>query len=315
MSEPSVLSRAEMEGFIRRGLWEPINSLDIWEQNAARYPHDEAVVDSRSRLTWSDVKRLSDSVATSLHGLGFVKDQVIVIQLPNCVELSVLRLACEKAGVIPLLAGRQLRAAEMKSIIRQAEAAGIFIPRQFRGFDYPAMIDDIRSDLPTLKHVFAVADDAPKGTTLFKDLFATPPSSYPQDAFTQTRIQPTEICAIVHTSGTTGTPKLVARINARTPAAREAAQRYQLTRNDIFGAFTPAVTGVSEMHSYLTMPLLGIKSVMMDHFDAEEMLKLVERESVTIATLIPAQIVAVMNHPKLGKYDLSSWRCAISRVA
>lgn len=60
MAKPSMYTQEEMDSFIANGYWERVNSLDIWEQNAEKYPNDEAIVDSKSRLTWSEVKRLSD---------------------------------------------------------------------------------------------------------------------------------------------------------------------------------------------------------------------------------------------------------------
>src|SRR5512139_3228737 len=93
MVRPSIYTQEEIDQFIAHGYWDRANSLDFWEQNADKYPDDEAVVDSKSRLTWSEVKRLSDRIAMSFLELGVEKDQILLIQLPNCVELPVLRLA------------------------------------------------------------------------------------------------------------------------------------------------------------------------------------------------------------------------------
>src|SRR5512139_3149730 len=163
MVRASIYTQAEMDQFIAYGYWDRTNSLDIWERNADKYPIDEAVVDSQSRLTWSEVKRRSDRIAISFLELGMQKDQILLIQLPNCAELPVLRLACEKAGIIPLLAGRMLRSVEIKSVIRQSLAVGAIIPWQFRNFNYVKMIEEIQTELPSLKHIFIVGDKVPNG--------------------------------------------------------------------------------------------------------------------------------------------------------
>jgi len=137
-------------------------------------------------------------------------------------------------------------------------------------------------------------------------------SRYPSDFFKNTRNGPTEVCSIVHTSGTTGMPKLIERIGARFGSARDAIERYNLTRGDVFGAFSPAVTGSCEAHSYLTMPYLGAKCIMIEHFDVEEAFKLIERERISIASVVPALLTMMLDHPDLGRYDLSSWKCAFS---
>jgi non-ribosomal peptide synthetase component E (peptide arylation enzyme) len=110
-------------------------------------------------------------------------------------------------------------------------------------------------------------------------------------------------------------PKLIERVGARTGASRDAIQRYNLSRDVVFGAFSSAVTGSCEIHSYLTIPFLGAKCIMMEHFDAEEAFKLIERERITIASVVPAQLTMMLEHPNLGKYDLSSWKSAFSHAS
>ena len=313
MVRPSIYTQKEIDKFIADGYWDRANSLDVWERNANKYPDDEAVVDSKSRLTWSEVKRRSDRIAISFLELGMEKDQILLIQLPNCAELPVLRLACEKAGIIPLLAGRMLRSVEIKSLIKQSLAVGAIIPWQFRTFDYLKMIEEIQPELPSLRHIFIVGDKVPDGKISIKEIMNQPlESRYPSDFFNKTRIGPTEVCSIVHTSGTTGVPKLIERIGARFGSSRDAIERHNWNRQDVFGAFAPAVTGNCEHHSYFTMPYLGVKCIMMEHFDAEEAIKLIEREGITIASVVPAQLTMMLDHPNLGQYDLSSCRCAFS---
>ena len=313
MVRPSIYTQKEMDQFISHGYWDRANSLDIWERNADKYPDDEAVVDSKSRLTWSEVKRLSDRIAMSFLELGIQKDQILIIQIPNCAELPVLRLACEKAGVIPLLAGRLLRSAEIKSLIKQSLAIGVIIPWKFRNFDYVNMMEEIQTELPSLRHIFIIGDRVPDGKISIKEIMDQPlKSKYPSDFFNNTRIGPTEVSSIVHTSGTTGMPKLIERVGARTGASRDAIKRHHWNREDVFGAFSPAVTGNCEHHSYITMPYLGVKCIMMEHFDPEEAFKLIERERITIASVVPAQLTMMLDHPNLGQYDLSSWKCAFS---
>jgi non-ribosomal peptide synthetase component E (peptide arylation enzyme) len=54
---------------------------------------------------------------------------------------------------------------------------------------------------------------------------------------------------------------------------------------------------------------------MMEHFDSEEAFRLIERERISIASVVPAQLTMMLDHPNLGQYDLSSWKCAFSSGA
>jgi hypothetical protein len=83
-----------------------------------------------------------------------------------------LRLACEKAGVIPLLVGRLLRSVEIKSLIRQSLAVGAIIPWKFRNFDYVNMIEEMQAELPSLKYIFIVGDEVPSGKMSIKEMIS-----------------------------------------------------------------------------------------------------------------------------------------------
>jgi non-ribosomal peptide synthetase component E (peptide arylation enzyme) len=48
--------------------------------------------------------------------------------------------------------------------------------------------------------------------------------------------------------------------------------------------------------------------VLLEKWDPEEALKLIERERVTIASGVPAQMAMIVKHPNLSQYDLSSLR-------
>ena len=95
-----------------------MTAADFCDRNAREFGANEALVDRRQRLTWSQVKQLSDRLAASLVKLGLQRDAKILVQLPNCAELFLIRLACEKAGVRLVTVTPTFRLAELAPIIR-----------------------------------------------------------------------------------------------------------------------------------------------------------------------------------------------------
>jgi non-ribosomal peptide synthetase component E (peptide arylation enzyme) len=81
-----------IEEYTRKGYWQPTTLSELWDRNARDYPDKEAIVDSRTRLTWSQSKQWIDRLALSLLELGFKKDDMLCVQLPNSVELCLLRV-------------------------------------------------------------------------------------------------------------------------------------------------------------------------------------------------------------------------------
>lgn len=59
--------------YMKSGHWTTETFSDIWEHNAREYPDREAVVDSKTRLTWAQAKQWIDRFALHLVRLGTKK--------------------------------------------------------------------------------------------------------------------------------------------------------------------------------------------------------------------------------------------------
>lgn len=309
MANPTRYTPEIIGEYTRRGYWTSETFADIWDRNAQEFPHKEAVVDSRKRLTWSQAKTWIDRVAIRLLEMGIKTGEMIVIHLPNCAELVLLRVACEKAGLLFTPVVRTLRHREMEHILTYTEAVGIVIPWTFRDFDYWQMVGDIRPSLPKLKHVFVVGDRIPDGAISLDEMAREPVGKkYPLDYLGQTKCHATEFCMVLHTTGTTGFPKFVEfPICGRICASQDRCKNFRITGNDVIAAVTPAASGPN-VFVYVDAPRMAAKVVMLEHFEAEEALKLIERERATIVPVVPAVLAMILRAPNLSKYNLSSVR-------
>lgn len=77
-----------MAEYIEKGYWEPVTLSEIWDCNARDYPQREAIVDSKTRLTWSQAKQWIDRIALGFLEAGISRDELVVVQLVNSVELE-----------------------------------------------------------------------------------------------------------------------------------------------------------------------------------------------------------------------------------
>ncbi len=308
-----------IDEYVRKGQWTLMSWPDVWDKNAREYPDAVAISDSVTRLTWAQAKVWIDRFALGLLELGFKKDEVLVIQLPNSVELALMRIACEKAGMLCAPVLRTLRHKEMEYILKFTGARGIVIPLEFRGFNYLQMVEDIRPALPDLKHIFIAGDNVPSGCISVTEMRNKPlEKKHPEGYLKKFTLDPRETSWISHTSGSTGFPKFV---QIPTAARRSLCQGQvnvlRLTRNDVLGALSPA-TGGPNIIIYWAAAMVGARMVMMEHFEAEEALKLIEREKITVAGLVPTMLAGLLRHPNRAKYDMSSmraWYCAAGTPA
>ncbi|MBW1613088.1 MAG: acyl--CoA ligase [Deltaproteobacteria bacterium] len=309
MAKPSRYTREEIEKYVAKGFWKTTIS-NMWDRNANEYANKAAIEDLRTTLTWAGAKQWTDRMALNLLELGIKRDDVIVVQLPNCNELNLFRVASEKAGVLCIPVIANMREKEMEYILRYTDARAVVIPWNHRRFDHFGMIESMRSVLPKLEHVLVVDDKVPDGALSVARLANEPLGQrYTETSYLEERrYKPTETSIINLTTGTTGFPKF-----AEYPAAANAAWGegqspfLRLTLADIVAAIAPAARGPT-LPVYYDAPWVGAKAVMLQWNGPEEALRAIEAKKVTVACLVPTQLAMMMEQFKIGSYDLSSIR-------
>jgi acyl-CoA synthetase (AMP-forming)/AMP-acid ligase II len=127
---------------------------------------------------------------------------------------------------------------------------------------------------------------------------------------------------MLYSSGTTGRPKGVLRPRPDVPLGESAGHIPLLV--EYFG-FGPDSVYLSPAPLYHSAPLrfnlsinrLGATSIVMEHFDAEEFLALIERYRVTCTQVVPTMFVRLMKLPPevRAKYDVSSLQSIVHAAA
>lgn len=309
MAKPSRYTPELIDEYVNNGYWDTTSLSDLWERNAKRYPDAEAIVDSRNRLTWSQAYEWIDKLALGLMERGIKKDDLIASQLPNCIELCLLRVACEKAGILYLPAMPNLRRNEMEYMLGRSAAKAIVIPWESRKINYFDSVQEMRPHLPQLEHIFVVGDKVPPGAISLDEILRQPlpervPPGYPE----ATQCPPTEIFLLLHTTGSTGFPKLVEYpICCRICSNKDQIRVFNLDRDDTVAILGPALAGPNGVPNF-TAPDVGARIVILDYFSPEGALKLIEKEKVTFVSVVPAQLTMMLEHPRLQEYRLSSVR-------
>lgn len=308
MAQPTLYTQEMLDRYSRTEYWGTMTISDFWERNAREYPDKEAVVDSRHRLTWREAKAWIDRMALSLLELGLKKDDIVVLQLPNCVELLLMRVACERAGLLQLPVLRTLRHTEIHHILKQTEARAIVIPWKYRDFDYFAMVQELKEDLPHLKHIIIWGQEAPGGAVPLKEFIDNPIEiKYPPDYLEGKKIRALEVSLICLTTGTTGLPKFVEWPTCSLVICGLLKKHLRLTGKDVMGSLTGAVVGPN-VPAFYTGIQVAAKIVLLEHWTVEEGLELIEKEKITVPCIVPAQLAEILAYPNLTKYDLSSIR-------
>ena len=127
---------------------------------------------------------------------------------------------------------------------------------------------------------------------------------------------------MLYSSGTTGRPKGVMPvvepqpIDFDNPLLAISRKLYGIDQNTIYLSPAP-LYHAAPLRFNMSVMRLGGTSVIMEHFDAEEFLKLAEKHRATHTQVVPTMFVRFLKLPAevREKYDVSSLKCAIHAAA
>ena len=302
-----------VDEFVRDGYWTDETFYDSYERNARELGEQEALVDSRYRVTWRQARDLVDAIATAWVQAGIAKSARIIIQAPNSVYGFLARAAAERAGLISLTAFATLRQNELEDMLEKTQAEVAVIPSVFRGFDYLAMYQGLMGRFPSLRKIYLFDDEVPSGapagtlslTRTAQDYLSRPDRA----ALDARRFDPfLDVALLTTTSGTTGLPKLVEwPLAPRVCTSKGRIDLWGLSKDDITMAIAPHAGGAAGTLTYFAAPLCGAKTVMLEDFDPELALQTIAREKVTAIGVVPTHLVRMLEK-NVEQYDLTSLR-------
>lgn len=276
-------------------------------------PDKEVVYDRSHRITYGELDRLSTQLALGLHHhLDVQKGDRVAVCLPNWHEFLVVYFAASKLGAILVPMNTRYRREEVEYILNDSGAKVAFVPREFGGIPHLEMFEEMLDKAPSLEQLITVRyedDDHPSFRRLIEEKYDAPLPAididYEEDIFT-----------ILYTSGTTGRPKgamLTHRNVVHTGTI--SAEAMQCTPDDVFLVAVPVFHVFGMVPSIITAVSAEARMVFMDVYKAEEALKLIEQEKITVHHGVPTMFILELNHPNFEKYDLSSLRTGIIAAA
>jgi len=312
--KPIRYTQEMVDEFLNDGYWTKELFYDFWERNAREYGDQEALVDSKYRVTWAEAKKLVDAIAYTWIQMDIPQSSRIIIQSPNSVYGFLARIAAERAGLISLTVYPYLRERELTYMVERTEASAVVILNEYRNFNYLEMYRDLQKKFPHLEKIFLFDDEVPEGApegtySLTQLAQAAAAKPIDEEALKARRLDPIgNISLLTTTSGTTGIPKLVEWPTApRVCTSKGRVDIWGLTNKDTTMAIAPHAGGAAGTLTYFAAPIAGAKTVMLEEFDPEAALALIEKEKATAIGVVPTHLVRMLE-VDASKYDLSSLR-------
>ena len=203
---PYDLRAAEL--YSKRRWWLGLTLGDMFDKSCDLYPQREALVGSGKRYTWLQLRELVDRMAYNLIQEGFEKGDTILLQLPNWPEFVISYFAIQKAGLVMVLLTVNHTAREIAHLSQLTRPRGWIVPTKYRGRDFLPLIEQVKSENTNLEKVIFVGGDGSSDELKLEDLLeANAESSVIRKALEKVRPDPSDVCQILPSGGTTGLPK------------------------------------------------------------------------------------------------------------
>src|ERR1700685_3367995 len=285
------------ERYVRAGIWRRETIPQAIAKAALERPDSIALTDSTRSLTYAQLLVEAGNLAALLSRNGIVRNDRIVIQLPNCVEFATLTIACLEIGAIPVMALPAFRKAELEYLVSFSDAKAIPIAPEYRGFDHAALARELK-----LRIILS--------TTPAEGCVSMHEHAGPSHAIGSSIGDPFEVALFLLSGGTTGTPKLIPRTHADyLYNARESAIASGLTSESRILLALPA-----EHNFPLACPgllgalLVGARTFFSQSTDATYLADTIEREQITHLASVPALALVLLDLPQSSHSKLASLR-------
>jgi fatty-acyl-CoA synthase len=280
---------------------------DLLRSSAATHPTSTALTeghaDSDGRRSWTYQELLAEAEAVAADLLArFEVGERIAVCANNIPEWVLVQFGAALAGLALVTVNPALRARELRHVLADSGAAGLFRLDDYRGYDLGAAIASVRRDLPALREEIRFAEwDAFRHG---HDQFATELPEVSGDAIAQ----------IQYTSGTTGAPKGV-RLTHRgmvNSAVLSYGRNLALAPGEAFVNTMPLFHTAGSGLATLSIVAAGAHHVLLHSFEPGLFVQLLTEMHSVVLGGVPTMLWAVLNSPDLATVDLPHLRVAFT---
>jgi HIP---CoA ligase len=290
-----------------------------------RYGPDEALVDGDLRWTFAELGEQVRECAAAMIAAGIQRGDRVSVWAPNGHRFVRAALGAVTAGAVLVPINTRYKADEARWILAKSRAKLLLIDNGFLGNDYITMLREDRAfsaeepvgGLPDLLEVISLDDgDYPAAVPMSRFLQRAAQVSRAEVLARADEITETDVSDMFFTSGTTGRPKGAITNHAQNIRVYENyISGVGMRRGDRYLLVNPLFHTFGYKAGLLSILIAGITLVPQATFDADETLRLIHTERISVIPGPPTLYASILDHPSRPGLDLSSLRLAMTGAA
>ena len=277
-----------------------MNMGEALARNAQRFPGKPALIDERQRLTHLDFHLRTNRLGNYLLKQGVTRGDRVALSCGSRAEHIETIFALAKIGAIAVPFDYGWSVHEYDAMIKFFEPSAFIIEQRKQNGN----VWDLVADRLEPKRVLAIDANTGKQAMSYEEAIA---ASISDD--TGVAVDGKDPFIVMITSGTTGFPKGCI-IDHETYALRSLNNAISRGVSDRERGLIPLPLHFNAGRgSAMSLIYLGGSVFLLDKFNEETFLRMVEQEQITYTILVPALCQRLLRHPGLERIDKSSLSC------
>ena len=276
-----------------------MNMSRILSENAQKNPEKTAIIFEDRRISYAELDRLVNRVATGLLATGLQKGDVVSLFLPSLPELIMSYLGTVRAGLTVNVVNAMLRKQEVAYILGDCASRAVIVDKSRE-----PIIERIKGDLDELEIEVVLGGD-PEGGERGGLTFESVVDSGTDD-FEIPGAKGGDICHLMYTSGTTGWPKGVMATHLNVWHNSVNFGKVHFKPEDTIMVATPIFHCWGLINGTFGMLSTGGTVITVERFYPENTLDDIERLKPTVFQGVPPMYNLMTKDPDLDRRDISS---------
>ena len=269
--------------------------------NAKAYPDNEALIVGNTTLTYRELNKNVNKLASGLRKLGIDRGDPVMVQLANGPEIIIAHYAIIKIGAIAVPLNVMYLAHEIAYIGKDTGAKAMIVHASFL-----QLFETVRLDLPELKHIIVVGDGVGEDTLQFQHLI----SDSDEDRKSG-NAKYDDIVSIIYTSGTTGRPKGATQTHRGILSNVSSLCNFnKFNHSDRLMCALPLFNNFALNVVMMSAFYLGNTLIVVDRFEAQKVLGHISRHKATYFAGTPTMYVYLLQAYDPVRQDVTSLRVA-----